>query len=524
MDLATIRGAGGQYAGGQIPIECTAYEPPDPDRRSAKGTTVTLEGLQLTRTPNRDQFATSMARRFLQVQEAGTFQIKVEGSPIPEDPDAAGVQFTFPDEYEDDEAPEGMVIEDHWAVEEIPDAGLIRWRVRFYEDTIEDDELRGVAVFAEKKLAQRPFFFNITRGVHAQNGMEYMTGQVDASYLDHLDQDVISTERQRINWEHPSTSPVLEWGQDRIKQLLRIWNKRRGAEKLAVLDERLSPFADRLAQLQDYERPTVKKALTQLATLPKLSKDKFVSVCNAVLTAWEHGRLRNLIANIADVDELDEGVVLDIMGEAEVLTALSMAESVKAKIKIIEGLERRIQARDLENPLRDYIAEHPWLLSPRWESFRVERSLAGTLEDLRQKADRSHPDVVEDRRVDLLMASGPTLLVVEFMRPGKTVDRDHLNRFEYYVDLIRDHVEANSGTGFTSVVGLLVADRLSKSGSNLRLIRRLRSAQMDALDWPTLLGQARAQWGEYFEALVERAPDDARVQALSIDDEAPGDA
>lgn len=517
MDLSTIRGSGKQYAGGQIPIECTSYDPPDPARRAEHGTVVTLEGLQLSKRPNRDQFATSMARRFLQIQEAGSFEVKVDGDPIPEDPDAAGVQFTFPGEYAGDETPDGLVVEDGWALEDVPGAGLIRWRIRFYEETIEDDELRGVAVFAEKKLAQRPFFFNITRGVHAQNGMEYMTGQVDASYLDHLDQDVISTERQRVNWEHPSTAPVLEWGQGRTKQLLRIWNKRRGAEKLAVLEDKLSPFAERLANLQDYERPTVKKALAQLATLPKLSKERFESVSNAVLTAWEHGRLRNLIAHIANVDELDEAVVLDIIGEAEVLTALSLAESVKAKVKIIAGLEKRIQEKELENPIRDYVAEHPWLLSPRWESFRVERSLAGTLDDLRDKADRSHPEVVEDRRVDLLMSSGPSLLVVEFMRPGKSVDRDHLNRFEYYVDLIREHVEANTAVGFSSVEGLLVADRLSKSGSNLRLIRRLRSAQMDALDWPTLLGRARAQWSEYFDALVERAPDDARVRALSDD-------
>ena len=65
---------------------------------------------------------------------------------------------------------------------------------------------------------------------------------------------------------------------------------------------------------------------------------------------------------------MDEGVLLRLLAEERVLTALHVAEVIKIKVDVIQGLEAWIAAADRENSIRDYIAASPWLISPRWQT------------------------------------------------------------------------------------------------------------------------------------------------------------
>jgi hypothetical protein len=170
-----------------------------------------------------------MARRFLLLQRQDEFVINVNEKPLPESDDLERIEYSFPRDYTEEELPEGIEIdEEGWGVEEVQAGREIRWKLNFHKDTIDEEELRGVAVYAKGKLAQRPFLFNLTKGLEGQHGTEYLTGQVLADYVDELRQDLIATERQRINWNHPETKSLLEWGQRRLRQLLALWAERRG--------------------------------------------------------------------------------------------------------------------------------------------------------------------------------------------------------------------------------------------------------------------------------------------------------
>ena len=197
--------------------------------------------------------------------------------------------------------------------------------------------------------------------------------------MDRLPADVITTERQRINWELPTCKPLEDWGKERVKSLLSIWKARRAEKKLQQIEDKVAPFSERLEKLRGTEKRTVRTALRKVAAIEALSDDQFADLSNGILTAWEGGRLRELIENVSNVEDMDETVLLALLAEAQVLNALHVAEAVKAKVDIIEGLRRRIVERDLENAVRDYIAENPWLLSPQWETFKVEISVKSLL-------------------------------------------------------------------------------------------------------------------------------------------------
>jgi hypothetical protein len=409
-----------------------------------------------------------------------------------------------------------VIDDDGWGKETIGLGQEIRWRLVFYEETIKDEELRGVSVFAHGKLAQRPFFFDLGAqgGTEAQAGQQYLSGSVDAGFLDDSTEDLISIERQRVDWEHPASAGLQSWGQGRIRQLLGLWNSRRVEEKMRLIQEKVATFSDRLERLPRHERKIVEGALKNIAQVRALTNEQFVNLGGAVLTAWEGGRLRELIDDLGTAAEMSESDLVTILAEHQVLTALHTAEAVKAKKRVVDGLRQRIHDRELENAVRDYIASDPWLISPRWETFQVERSLKSLLDET--AAQEMSEDMLRGR-VDLVLSSGDHLLVLEFMRPGLRIDRDHLTRFQFYVRALREAIESNTAGPFKRITGFIVADDIQRDPVIQRTIREMEREDMLAQDWARLLDGASAQWHEFFDILVERVPTDDRLQSLGDD-------
>ena len=456
-----------------------------------------------------------MARRFLLHTRADDFTVSVNGNPLPAAEDESAIDLLYPLDYEDAQKPPALEeIKGEWGSEYLANGNAIKWRIAFYKKPIEEEELRGISVFAHFKLAQRPFFFNLTGGLGGQHGLEYMTGQIEADYLDELPKDLIATERQRINWESDEAGPLLVWGQSRIKELLRLWKEKRAQIKLRLLNQKVAPFQSRLDRLQKHERAVVERALRNLASIAAIEEEDFFAMGDSLLLAWEDGRLRDLISTMSDAADMDEKELLDILVEAQVLTALHTAEAVRAKLDLIAGLNERIAKRELENAVRDYIADNAWLIDPIWETFQVEKSIENVVKLALQKAELDGEDDWQ-KRIDLILSSGDQLLVVEFMRPGITIDYDHISRFELYVRTLETELRANTASPFKRVAGYLVADRLSRNPTFLNKLQALARDQMFALDWKTLLLRSAAKWKDFLAVLVARAPEDERLMQLA---------
>jgi hypothetical protein len=507
---------------GRHPIEILEAFGPDEQRKASHGTRIRLRALTMSRAQDPAGFAERMARRFQLAANAQSFKVKVNGIELSSIDAAHDVEFDFPSAYRADEKPEGLLRVDAGEGVEKLGNDEVRWRIRFCKETIGDEEFRGVSVFCGIKVAQTPFFFELSGGLSGQHGLQYMFGSVKADYLDHLGDDIITTERQRVNWDDPNAHKLLEWGQARIKQLLATWQARRAEVRHRQIDEKIAPFTARLERLPASERKTVTSAIKKIAGIPTLKDAEFSDLVGSLLTAWERGRLHELIEKMAGLSEDEVGVIVSVMGETQALTVLQMAEVIRTKLDLIRGLRRRVEDRELENAIRDFIAAHPWLVEPGLEHYREEVSLRKVLAEIAGAIG------IEDngdfaKRIDLLLENGEHLVLLEFMRPGITIDRDHIDRFTRYVDELRARIEANTGGRFRHVSGTIVADRLEKSKpGNLAALKRLSDGGLYALDWATLLAEAESKYRDYFAVVVERSPDDPRVRELSERNAASG--
>ena len=515
-----------EYVSTNGDIEVIEYLEPDDTRKAEHGTTIVLHNLKLQKRRDLDSDLKSMARRFLLAQRSDNFKVTINGQDLPEmQPDEGGVDFVFPAAYEDPEynelltTPANTTIRDGWGYYTLPNGEEVKWQLHFYKMPIQEKDLQGIAVYSKGKLAQSPFFFNVTGGLSGQHGQQYVSGQVEADFVDSLDEDLISPERQRINWDNARVSEFEAWGIELVKKSLSDWKKLRQRAKHTMLRERLADFSPRLERLQPHERKTIESAIDKVASVESLDDSNFIDIGDAMLTAWEKGRLHELISSLSEVGDMPEAEISAILLEARILSAISTSEAIKTKLVAIDGLKERVSNREPENAIRDYIAEDAWLISPELEFFKKETQVRHLLDEA--KNETSFDDLDGYRgRADLALSSGKTLVIIEFMRPGLTLDWDHVSRFKQYTNILRSKIAANTTLGFDKIEGYIVADKID-SRTDVRVeITDMAAQGWKAMDWKTLIAVAADKWKDYLDAVIARTPEDIRLTQLALDFEA----
>ena len=231
MDISQILDADAAGIDNKI-IDVLEYNDPSPENVSQHGTSICLSGI--TAIPEVDLFMQDLSRRFLLVKSnGGDFSVKVNGKSLSE-PFADAVEFLFPRDLTDEEKKKILGLQSiddaGWCIESLC-GNEIKWRIGFFEEPIDTEELRGIAVFSRGKMSQKPFFFDIAGGISGQHGLEYMTGQVVMDFIDDDGNDLIATERQRINLQTKLGQIIKKWGIERIKFLSSAWKSRRSEKR-----------------------------------------------------------------------------------------------------------------------------------------------------------------------------------------------------------------------------------------------------------------------------------------------------
>ena len=89
-------------------------------------------------------------------------------------------------------------------------------------------DLRGVTLFAHGRMVNMPEFFGVGESSH---GYSYITGWLNIDFIDEGIDDVISTDRQSLNWELPQTEELRKNLQELMHFIEREWREKRKEER-----------------------------------------------------------------------------------------------------------------------------------------------------------------------------------------------------------------------------------------------------------------------------------------------------
>ncbi|GHH71028.1 TIGR02391 family protein [Promicromonospora soli] len=87
--------------------------------------------------------------------------------------------------------------------------------------------MRGITMYVKGRLANDAEFFGVSESSHAYS---YLTGYIDADYLDDEATDVIATDRSSIDWEDPVSAPLRAY----MSAALRAVSAQRKSERRKI--------------------------------------------------------------------------------------------------------------------------------------------------------------------------------------------------------------------------------------------------------------------------------------------------
>lgn len=111
-------------------------------------------------------------------------------------------------------------------------------------------KMRGITLFSRRKLVNAPEYFSDSTSSHF---FSYLTGWLEVDFIDDLDEDVIGTNRQSLNWTHPDMAKLRTHLQKMIRALEIDWRTKRKRKRRGELAEKTHVDVDNWLQTLPHE-------------------------------------------------------------------------------------------------------------------------------------------------------------------------------------------------------------------------------------------------------------------------------
>ncbi|MGB8647290.1 MAG: ATP-binding protein [Anaerolineae bacterium] len=400
---------------------------PRPDGTSSShGTKIILRSLKHKTAPDIVGLNDALARRFSR-RVRGEMDICVNGQVI-SDP-FLPLEGRFPENGFDEE--------------KLPGGQTIKYYFGFAKSNIQSKELQGFTIYVRGKTAQAPpFFFFVEATASGLHWARYMTGEIEADFLDESadnESDVISTDRQEIDWADEGSQELLAWGQKLTRKALRDWADHRGIE-LEKHAMEIPGIKDRVILLDPPSQRQVSHFLKRLGQAEP-DPDRVTDLADALVRAYEYRHFHDVIEEIdtASEDPQQLALLLQHLSEWKVLESRAILEVIKGRLDVTEKFHTMLannapetaSAQELDN-LHDLLAGQAWILNPEWQVLAEEKKISTQLRQWHAKEVKDGDDRL---RYDFLALSDDNrLVIIEIKRSGHAVELDELQRLEQYTE------------------------------------------------------------------------------------------
>ena len=309
-----------------------------PDTRSeqaddvqARGTEILVEELKRKTPVDAQELAVSLSQLFNYVDD--DFSVSVsppEGNPI---------EVTRDLRY-------GSIEEEsRWEIPgQVPNAGeapAISGVVIAAKKPLRQD-LRGLTIYVKGRLANDPEFFGVPESSYAYS---YITGYIDADYLDDHEEDIVATDRRSINWDSAEAAALRTYLASVLRDVATRRRETRRTAKQNALREELDIDVDKwTSTIEDVEAANSVRQVLEVVTSPdtELSdedREALVDGLKGIAPEYADLHWRSLHKGVKDASET-------LYKSGYYFQAL--LEAIKKYAKDVKGLGHITDAVDLD--------------------------------------------------------------------------------------------------------------------------------------------------------------------------------
>lgn len=264
--------------------------------KTSKGTTITLTNLKRKTGFPIEEYAESIAKLF-HFQDKFVVHLSLnDNKPIKIDSKSKYENITA--EFEWDIQKVTAVNEKEYA-----DKTEIKGTIITTEKPLKADST-GIALFANGRMVNSPEFFGLSE---SSNFYSYATGWLNIDFIDNWDEDVISTNRQSIDWENVKTSELKKYLASCVSIIERQWRELRKEKKQENISKKaninVKDWLNKLPANVQEQVETIVNLLDDTAELSEDTQQKAIKLLHEIAPEYANLHWRNLEDEIKNVSE-----------------------------------------------------------------------------------------------------------------------------------------------------------------------------------------------------------------------------
>ena len=366
----------------------------------------------------------------------------------------------------------------------------------------EAGSLNGIVVISRGRLIQENILdrLNFSRVL-----VSYLTGQVEADFLDVRDADDIATsDRQRVVEDDPRYEALVTFLRSKIVSIQDQWTDLRNEARGKQAISEIPALSEWLEDLPAPQRGNARRLLGLIRGVELDDRKDRLDLYRAGMLAFERLRLREQAHQLSAGPQLTAEQLLPLLSDLSTLEGSLYLEIVRVRLDILQEFEGLVDADEKEKVLQRHLFDNLWLLDPGWEraagSERLEQILKRDYKvfdsDLDEKESRGRIDI-------RYRTNAGQHIIVELKRAGRTLKvSELLEQGGQYATALRKCLKAegrdNPQISVVFVIGSELAEQ--RDGSAIDVDRALASFNGRVVHYETLIRNARESYGEYLKA------------------------
>ena len=260
------------------------------------------------------------------------------------------------------------------------------------------DNLNRLAVFMRGKVAQEDLLGDFgMKEIFA----DYLVGEIHCDDLDQDDGDDIATSsRQALKHNDPRFAALRRFVHGELRYIAGQWTDLRNQQGAKVFCREVPAVAEWLEALQGDTKKKAARWIGRLNVLPAGDEAKR-ELLKASILAFESYRWKEQLDFLGNVSNENLETVLHVFKDIADLERSYYGQIAKARLRIIDTLQEKLDADQKEAMIRDHIYKHLWLLDPSWDiaegsqasERRITTYLKATSQDLSEQERRARIDI-----------------------------------------------------------------------------------------------------------------------------------
>ncbi len=374
------------------------------------------------------------------------------------------------------------------------------------------DNLNKILIMVRGKVAQEDILDEFVEG---RIFTKYLIGEVHADFLDtDTECDIATSSRQEIIRDDVRYRALQAFMRAELNSIARRWTELR--RKAGEVEARKSPAIDEwFGTLNRPLRDRARRLFGKIGELASESETQRRQLYAHGVLAFETLRHREQLEALDKVDHTNVEALVSAFAGIDDLEAAYYHRIVSERVRVVEAMQSKVEANELEVVLQRYLFDHLWLLDPAWERATQTPYMEKAVHTAFEKAAKKERAAETSGRVDIgYRATSGKQVIVELKRAERRVTATKLiEQVDKYRRALRD-VLAETGQPsdqieIVCVVGAPLLD-WDEEGGRTKADDLLRVIGARVVTYKELLENANRA----YQSFLEKRQDLGRLRAV----------